>query len=119
MNRDRLLADAKAKALALVEDYAPPEAAKSMRLPGATGAPRCMAVEQQVRRWARRRRTTWWSADALADMLTGGDVDYTDEIDRGRGARSWNARHFMRLVRHPDTLARVEHMLETGKPLRN
>ena len=26
---------------------------------------------------------------------------------------------FMRLIRHPDTLARIEHMLETGKPLRN
>jgi hypothetical protein len=25
----------------------------------------------------------------------------------------------MQLVRHPATLARVEHMLETGKPLRN
>jgi len=26
---------------------------------------------------------------------------------------------FMKLVRHPATLARIEHMLETGKPLRN
>ena len=26
---------------------------------------------------------------------------------------------FMTLVRHPATLARIEHMLETGKPLRN
>ena len=26
---------------------------------------------------------------------------------------------FMRLVREPATLARMEHMLETGKPLRN
>ena len=26
---------------------------------------------------------------------------------------------FMKLVRNPGTLARIEHMLETGKPLRN
>ena len=26
---------------------------------------------------------------------------------------------FMRLVREPRSIARVEHMLETGKPLRN
>jgi len=26
---------------------------------------------------------------------------------------------FLELVRHPDTLARIEHMLATGKPLRN
>jgi len=25
----------------------------------------------------------------------------------------------MKIVRHPATLARIEHMLETGKPLRN
>ena len=26
---------------------------------------------------------------------------------------------FMKLIRNSDTLARIEHMLETGKPLRN
>ena len=26
---------------------------------------------------------------------------------------------FMRLIRQPATIARIEHMLETGKPLRN
>ena len=26
---------------------------------------------------------------------------------------------FLRLLKTPDTLARIEHMLETGKPLRN
>ncbi len=26
---------------------------------------------------------------------------------------------FMRLIKQPATLARIEHMLETGKPLRN
>ena len=36
MNRDRLLADAKAKALALVENYAPPEPL-TVRLPGPSG----------------------------------------------------------------------------------
>ena len=28
-------------------------------------------------------------------------------------------KHFMHLLKHPDTLARMEHMLTTGKPLRN
>jgi 3-hydroxyacyl-CoA dehydrogenase len=30
-----------------------------------------------------------------------------------------SAQAFMTLIRHPATLARLEHMLETGKPLRN
>ena len=28
-------------------------------------------------------------------------------------------RAFMRLIRQPASIARIEHMLETGKPLRN
>jgi 3-hydroxyacyl-CoA dehydrogenase len=36
MNRDRLLADAKAQALALVEDYCPPEKSE-IALPGPSG----------------------------------------------------------------------------------
>ena len=31
----------------------------------------------------------------------------------------WSARHFLALLRTPGTLARIEHMLATGKPLRN
>ena len=48
MNRDRLLAEAKARALSMVEGYAPPEA-KPIRLPGPSGkAALAMAVQQQV-----------------------------------------------------------------------
>ena len=57
-------------------------------------------------------------AGALAEVLSGGDTDFTESLSEDaileleRGA-------FMSLVRQPGTLARMEHMLETGKPLRN
>ena len=51
-------------------------------------------------------------------MLTGGDTDVLDELDED-ALLALERSGFMALVKHPDTLARVEHMLETGRPLRN
>ena len=55
---------------------------------------------------------------SLADILTGGAADPIDETPQDK-LYALERKNFMRLVKHPDTLARVEHMLETGKPLRN
>ena len=57
-------------------------------------------------------------ADQLAVVLSGGDTDVTltmTDDDLLRLERE----AFMSLIKHPATLARLEHMLETGKPLRN
>jgi len=54
----------------------------------------------------------------LAEVLSGGDTDAVDTLSED-AVLAGERRAFMRLVRHPATLARVEHMLETGKPLRN
>jgi 3-hydroxyacyl-CoA dehydrogenase len=116
-NRDRLLADAKAKALSLVEGYKPPES-KPLRLPGATGrAALRMAVEQQ----AALGRVTPHDAvvcEHLAETLTGGKRDFTEETTDAE-LLALERRSFMALLKTPATLARVEHMLETGRPLRN
>jgi 3-hydroxyacyl-CoA dehydrogenase len=52
------------------------------------------------------------------DVLSGGDTDVTESLSEA-DLLALELKHFMRLARHPDTLARMEHMLETGKPLRN
>ncbi len=57
-------------------------------------------------------------ADGLAEVLSGGDTDITDTMTEQQ-LLDLERRVFMRLVRKPATLARIEHMLETGKPLRN
>jgi 3-hydroxyacyl-CoA dehydrogenase len=51
-------------------------------------------------------------------VLSGGDTDITETIDEDE-LMDLERRAFMSLVKRPQTLARIEHMLETGKPLRN
>jgi 3-hydroxyacyl-CoA dehydrogenase len=122
MNRDRLLADAKARALTLLAGeggagYRPPEPVE-VSLPGPSGR---AALEMAVDGFVASGQATAHDAvvaKRLAVVLTGGDTDVTEpttEDDLSRLERE----AFMELVRTPATLARIEHMLETGKPLRN
>jgi 3-hydroxyacyl-CoA dehydrogenase len=55
---------------------------------------------------------------ALAEMLSGGDTDITVPLSED-DLLGLEREVFMTLIRHSDTLDRMEHMLETGKPLRN
>ncbi|OYX88073.1 MAG: 3-hydroxyacyl-CoA dehydrogenase, partial [Azorhizobium sp. 35-67-5] len=117
MNRDRLLADAKARALALVEGYAPPKP-RDLTLPGPSGK---VAMVMAAEGFARRGMATKHDlvvADALATVLTGGDADHIEPVTEADVLELERAA-FMRLIRTNATLARIEHTLETGRPLRN
>jgi 3-hydroxyacyl-CoA dehydrogenase len=57
-------------------------------------------------------------AGQLAVVLSGGQTDITDPI-KDDDLLKLERQAFMTLIRQPATLARIEHMLETGKPLRN
>ena len=117
MNRDRLLADAKAKALDLADGYAPPEEAR-LHLPGETGR---AAIEMAVRDFELKGMVTPHDrvvVEELKQVLTGGDTDIVDVVGED-DLLALERKAFMKLIRHPGTLARVEHMLDTGKPLRN
>ena len=89
------------------------------------------ACPARPRRW----RSTWRShafarlgkatahdqvvAGALAEVLSGGaDADITQPLTED-DLLALERRSFMRLIRQPASIARIEHMLETGKPLRN
>jgi 3-hydroxyacyl-CoA dehydrogenase len=117
MNRDRLLADAKAKALSMVEGYSPPEPVE-VNLPGATAR---VAMQMAVDGFTKLGKVTPHDrvvAGALMEVLSGGDTDVTETLTEA-DLLALELKYFMQLARHPDTLARMEHMLETGKPLRN
>jgi 3-hydroxyacyl-CoA dehydrogenase len=117
MNRDRLLTDAKAKALALAEDYAPPPRPE-FHLPGPAGkAALAMAVDG-FRKAGKATAHDVTVSDELAGVLSGGDTDLVDTVSEPQMLALERAA-FLRLLKMPETLARVEHMLETGKPLRN
>ncbi len=117
MNRDRLLFDARAKALSLVEGYKAPEKPE-FRLSGQGGR---AGLGLAVADFAKRGIATPHDvvvADALAELLSGGDFDIVDIVTEDQ-LLALERRAFMRLIRTGPTLARIEHMLTTGKPLRN
>ncbi len=117
MNRDRLLFDAKQHVLELAKDYQPPEPWK-INLPGPTGRAALNLAIEGFKLLGKALPHDVTVSKALASVLCGGDGDFTSETDEGR-VLELERRAFMRLVRMPETIARIEHMLETGKPLRN
>ncbi|PTM44579.1 3-hydroxyacyl-CoA dehydrogenase [Sphingomonas aerolata] len=117
MNRDRLLADAKAKALSLVEGYVAPEP-PTFRLAGASGR---TGLSMAVSDFHKKGMATDYDvvvADRLAEVLTGGEADLVDTVTEAQLLDLERAA-FMASVRDQRTQARVVHMLQTGKPLRN
>ncbi|TZG27368.1 3-hydroxyacyl-CoA dehydrogenase/enoyl-CoA hydratase family protein [Sphingomonas montanisoli] len=117
MNRDRLLADAKAKALSLVDGYAAPTPPE-FRLPGVGGR---TALNLAVHGFHKTGMATDYDvvvSDTLAEILTGGEADLVDVVSEQQ-LLELERKAFLARVRDPRTQARVETMLETGKPLRN
>jgi len=117
MNRDRLLYDAKQKALSLVEGYKPREA-PHFRLPGESGRTALSMAAEGFHKQGKATDYDMVVSDALATVLTGGEADLVDVVSE-QELLKLEREAFMRLVRSPRSIARVEHMLETGKPLRN
>jgi len=117
MNRDRLLSDAKARALAMVPDYKAPEA-PTLRLPGATGR---VALQMAVEGFAKRGIATPHDitvGKALSEVLSGGDTEYQDLLTED-DVMTLERKAFMALIRTKESQARLKSIIDTGKPLRN
>jgi 3-hydroxyacyl-CoA dehydrogenase len=117
MNRDRLLADAKAKALSLIEGYEAPKPV-TVTLPGPAGG---VAMRMAAEGFARRGIATKHDlvvAGELASVLSGGEADILDALDED-AILELERDSFMRLVRTEATLDRFESVIETGRPVRN
>lgn len=118
MSRDRLLYEAKQKALSLVEGYVPPEMPE-FRLPGPSGKAALMLA---VEGFHNRGIATDYDvvvAGSLATVLTGGEDGDPTEPQSENDLLALERQEFMKRLHDPRTVARIEHMLETGKPLRN
>lgn len=119
MNRDRLLFDAKQKAIALAKNYKAPEQVKDLRLPGASGKCALDMAVADLRKSGKASPYDVIVCDLLARVLSGGQKgDWTNPQSED-DILKLEIQEFMKLVRNPGTMARIEHMLETGKPLRN
>ena len=116
-NRDRLLFDAKTKALALVETYAPPPKPE-FRLPGAAGRTGLTLAAQGYRAQGLATAHDMVVTGRLATVLSGGEADVVDVVSEDAMLKL-ERREFLALIRTGPTLERIEHTLATGKPLRN
>jgi 3-hydroxyacyl-CoA dehydrogenase len=117
MNRARVLADAKTRCLEMAKNYVAPEPAV-LYLPGGTAR---VALSMAVEGFNAAGKATPHDVvicKRLAYVLSGGDTDISEPITEQQ-LLDLEFEVFMEMVKHPDTLARIEHMLNTGKPLRN
>lgn len=117
MNRERLLFDAKNKALSMLPDYSPIEV-EEISLPGATAR---TALNLAVASFVQAGKVTEYDgviADQLALVLSGDETDIAD-LHSEDDLLTLERKAFMALIKQDKTLNRVQHMLETGKPLRN
>lgn len=117
MNRVRVLADAKARCLQMADGYAVPER-QTVHLPGASAK---VAMRMAVDGMAAAGKATPHDVvvcRVLAEVLSGGDTDISEAVTE---QQLLDLEHdgFMELIRTRGSLARIEHMLATGKPLRN
>ena len=117
MNRDRLLADAKERALALAENYSVPEKPE-FHLPGQTGEIALTMAVDDLYRTGKATAHDVVVGKALAHVLSGGNTDMTETLSEDQ-VLGLERKAIVNLMKTTATLARMEHMLETGKPLRN
>jgi 3-hydroxyacyl-CoA dehydrogenase len=117
MNLNRLLADAKAKAIALTKNYAPPQSCV-YPLPGKTAK---VLLSMGIKAFHLLGKATDYDVEVgqkLAFVLSGGNADMTSPLTED-DLLALELEAFVELVKQPGTLARLDYMLKTGKPLRN
>jgi 3-hydroxyacyl-CoA dehydrogenase len=117
MNRDRLLADVKARALELVRDYTPPEPAE-ISLPGPSAKTAMDMAVDGFRKVGKATPHDVVVSGVLAEVLSGGATDVTKTLTED-DLLALEREGFMKLAKHPDSIKRVQAMLKTGRPLRN
>ena len=119
MNRERVIADAKAKALQRVSDgYRAPLPRTAIAVGGESlGAALKLGVHMA---WRAGRATDHDRTIglALAHVFAGGALPHATTVSE-QHLLDLEREAFLRLLGEAKTLARIQHTLKTGKPLRN
>ena len=117
MNRERLLHDAKELCKKMVDNYQTPEP-KNHYLPGPSGkAALDLAVDDLLKAGHATPHDVVVTKE-LSYILSGGDTDPTETVSDEK-ILEMEREGILRLMRTEGTMDRVEHMLTTGRPLRN
>jgi 3-hydroxyacyl-CoA dehydrogenase len=118
MDIDNLIGDAKQKVLGLAVNYRPKRPAENLPAPGRGIA---AAIKSQLWNMQMGNFITKYEAEMgtiIAQVMCGGDVnpgtliteEYLLQLER---------ENFLKLISNKKTVERIQHMLKTGKPLRN
>lgn len=118
MNAERLIDDAKHLALSLVPAWAPGAPKTDIKVGGETAF-----SELKMGIWIARQGgyITEYDvvvAEKLANVLSGGRLTGNPEVSE-QYLLDLEREAFLSLCGRPETQARMQHMLKTGKPLRN
>ncbi len=118
MNPERLIGDAKALALSLAPNYAPPAPRNDIKLSGESGY-----ALLKLGLWSMRQAGYISDYDVvvgekLANALTGGHLTGEPVVSE-QYLLDLEREAFLSLCGNPKTQERMQYMLKTGKPLRN
>ncbi len=117
-NRDRLMAEAKEQALALVREGYEPPVPRRYQVLGRSGY---AALQIAIKSFQWGKRVTDHEvvmATQLAKVLTGGDVEAGTEVTE-QHLLDLEREAFLHLCGTVKTQERIQHFLTTGKPPRN
>ena len=119
MNRFELLHVAKSEALAMSEaGYRPPLKARAIPVAGKAGIAMFKAAMVNMRAGEQISEHDYLIGSKIAHVMCGGDVEPGSVVDE-QWLLDLERAAFMELAATEKTQARIEHMLKTGKPLRN
>ncbi|HKH71749.1 MAG TPA: 3-hydroxyacyl-CoA dehydrogenase NAD-binding domain-containing protein [Vicinamibacterales bacterium] len=119
MNRDRLMTDAKARALQRVRDgYRPPSPRMAIPVGGSTVAAALKLGVHLAWRGGRISDHDALIGRKLATIMAGGDVPHPTTVTEQR-LLDLEREAFLSLVAERKTQERIQYTLKTGKPLRN
>ncbi|MBL8448157.1 MAG: enoyl-CoA hydratase/isomerase family protein, partial [Zoogloeaceae bacterium] len=114
-----LLHVALARTRALAESaYRPPVVQSGVKVAGRTGIANCEMMLTNMQEGGYISAHDYRVAKAAATALCGGEVDANTQVPE-QWLLDVERSQFLDLLNTPETQARIVHMLETGKPLRN
>jgi 3-hydroxyacyl-CoA dehydrogenase len=117
-NRDCLVGEAKKEVLKMVDEgYAPPMRNK-IRVIGESAQGMIAAEIYNMHSGGFITDYDAHLAQRIAFVISGGEVRANSEVDE-QTILNLERQHFIELLGQEKTLARIEHLLETGRPLRN
>jgi len=119
INRNRLLADAKAKALALANaGYTPPSMRSDIQVLGKQGLGMVYVGANSMRSGHYISEYDQYISEKLGWVMCGGDLSAPTMVSE-QYLLDLERQAFLELTTERKTLERIQHMLTKGKPLRN